>query len=163
MADDIETRLAALEATVRALADKDEIRHLRHLYHEYVNQARAGDIPALFIEDATVDFGYLGRGRGKQKIERFFEKMPQVLDSVTQFVHNHVVEVDGDHGTGYAYLEAKSVAGGEAFLVCGRYEDEYVRTDDGWRFCRMDFEPYFTVPYNESWAQEDRLKMARRD
>jgi hypothetical protein len=37
-----------------------------------------------------------------------------------------------------------------------------VRTPDGWRFAAMKFEPYFTVPHDESWAQEDLLQMGRR-
>jgi len=159
---DLDRRMALLESKVQRLCDIEDIRALRLRYHECVNQNRPADIPDLFTEDAELDFGYLGRTRGRVKITKFFAALPRLLDFVKQFVHNHVVEVDGDRGTGSSYLEAKSVSGGKAYRVAGRYLDLYVRTPQGWRFASMTFEPYFTVPHDESWAQADLLQMGRR-
>ena len=159
---EIEQRLATLEAAVRRLSDIEEIRALRLRYHEYVNTNRPADIPDLFTEDAELDFGYLGRTRGRQKITKFFAALPVLLDFVKQFIHNHAIEVDGDRATGVSYLEAKSVSRGQAYRVAGRYDDVCVRTPAGWRFSSMKFEPYFTVPFDESWAQSDLLQMGRR-
>ena len=159
---DIEARLARLEASVQRLTDIEELRSLRLRYHECVNTGRAAEIPELFTDDAELDFGYLGRTRGRAKITKFFAALPVLLDFVKQFVHNHVVEVDGDRATGVSYLEAKSVSRGQAYRVCGRYDDVCVRTPAGWRFSSMRFEPYFTVPHDQSWAQPDLLQMGRR-
>ena len=79
---EIEQRLATLEAAVRRLSDIAEIRALRLRYHEYVNTNRPADIPDLFTEDAELDFGYLGRTRGRQKITKFFAALPVLLDFV---------------------------------------------------------------------------------
>ena len=159
---EIEQRLARLEAAVQRLADIEEIRALRLRYHEYVNANRPADIPGLFTEDAELDFGYLGRTRGRPKITKFFAALPVLLDFVKQFVHNHAIEVDGDGATGVSYLEAKSVSRGQAYRVAGRYDDVCVRTPAGWRFSSMKFEPYFTVPFEQSWAQDDLLQMGRK-
>ena len=159
---DIEERLAALEAHVRRLNDIEEIRALRLRYHQYVNEHRAADIPDLFTDDAELDFGYLGRTRGRVKITKFFLALPVVLDFVKQFVHNHAVVVDGDRAITTSYLEAKSVSKGTAYRVAGRYDDICVRTPGGWRFASMKFEPYFTVPFDQSWAQGDLLQMGRK-
>jgi ketosteroid isomerase-like protein len=159
---EIEQRLATLEAAVRRLSDIEEIRALRLRYHEYVNTNRPADIPDLFTEDAELDFGYLGRTRGRQKITKFFAALPVLLDFVKQFIHNHAIEVDGDRATGVSYLEAKSVSRGQAYRVAGRYDDVCVRTSSGWVFSSMKFEPYFTVPFDQSWAQSDLLQMGRR-
>ena len=156
-----EERLAALESDVRRLCAVEDVRTLRMRYHDHINQGRMGDVPDLFTDDAEVDFGYLGSGTGREAIVRFFAELPALLDFVKQFVHNHVVEVDGDRATGVSYMEAKSISGGRAFVVAGRYDDVVVRTPSGWRFSRMVFEPYFTVPHDQSWAQEDRLQMRR--
>jgi hypothetical protein len=158
MSDD---RLAALERTVQHLVDIEELRALRLRYHDAINEDRPGDIAELFTEDGAVDFGYLGATAGRPKVARFFGRVGDVLDSVTQFIHNHVVEVDGDVGTGTSYLEAKTVAQGTAYRVAARYRDRYRRTPEGWRFARMELEPLFTLPFDESWASEDRLKMGR--
>jgi ketosteroid isomerase-like protein len=159
---DRDRRLAELEARVQRLCDIEDIRALRLRYHEDINQGRPEDIPALFTEDAELDFGYLGRTRGRPKITKFFAALPKLLEFVKQFVHNHAVDVDGDRATAVSYLEAKSVSGGRAYVVAGRYVDVCVRTPDGWRFASMTFEPYFTVPHDQSWAQTDLLQMGRR-
>jgi ketosteroid isomerase-like protein len=153
-----EDRLAALERAVRRLSDLEDIRALRLRYHDAINEGRAGDIPALFTEDGEVDFGYLGRSRN---VPKFFAAIGNVLDSVTQFVHNHVVEVDGDTATGSSYLEAKSISKGVAYRVVGRYLDEYRRTPEGWRFTKMTFVPTFTLPFDQAWVTDDPLRMGR--
>ena len=156
-----EERLAALERAVQRLTDIEDIRSLRLRYHDAINEDRHGDIGVLFTDDGAVDFGYLGAAVGRAKVERFFGSVGTVLDSVTQFVHNHVVEVDGDDATGSSYLEAKSVSKGVAYRVAARYLDTYRRTPDGWRFTRMELEPLFTLPFDEPWSSPDKLKMGR--
>jgi ketosteroid isomerase-like protein len=154
-------RLASLEATVQRLVDIEDLRALRLRYHDAINENRPGDIAELFTEDGEVDFAYLGATAGRPKVARFFGNMSNVLESVTQFVHNHVVTVDGDEGTGSSYLEAKTVSKGVAHRVAGRYLDVYRRTPEGWRFARMHFHPLFSLPFDESWAATDKLKMGR--
>lgn len=156
-----EDRLEALERTVQRLADIEDLRLLRLRYHDAINENRAGDIAALFTSDGEVDFGYLGRTRGQEKVAKFFGNVGNLLDSVTQFVHNHVIEVEGDNATGSSYLEAKSVSKGTAYRVVGRYLDTYRRTPEGWRFAQMNFAPQFTLPFEESWASQDKLQMGR--
>ena len=162
MAQDLEARVAELEARVRELLDREAIRELRSRYHELVNTGGWADIPELFSEDAELDFGYLGQARGRARIGRFFARGTELLPFVKQFIHNHVIDLSGERGTGTSYLEAKSVSGGRAYVVAGRYDDAYVREDGRWRFARMDFEPFFTVPFDEGWAQDDLLQMGRR-
>lgn len=156
-----EDRLEALERTVQRLADIEDLRLLRLRYHDAINENRPDDIPALFTADGEADFGYLGRARGQEKVAKFFGNVGNLLDSVTQFVHNHVIEIDGDNATGSSYLEAKSISKGVAYRVVGRYLDTYRRTPQGWRFARMDFVPQFTLPFDESWASQDKLQMGR--
>ena len=161
MATDLEARLARVEAQLQELQDREAIRELRCRYHEYVNQGRWSEIPDLFTEDGEMDFGYLGKGRGRERLTRLFHAGSELLPFVKQFIHNHTIELDGERGSGTSYLEAKSVSAGRAYVVAGRYDDKYVRQDGKWRFARMDFIPYFTVPFDEGWAQDDLLKMGR--
>lgn len=161
MQQDIQTRLAALEAKVQDLSDREAIRSLRYRYHECINNLDMAAIPDLFTEDAELDFDYLGKARGRVDLARFFGGVGNLLSFVKQFVHNHAVEVNGETGRGYAFLEAKTVSKGEAYFVAARYDDEYVKQNGEWKFCKMSLTPYFTVPFREGWAQEDRLKMGR--
>ena len=56
-------------------------------------------------------------------------------EDVTGLGHAGLVEVDGDRGRGSWYLiEFNQRAQGDGTLHLGHYDDEYVRTPDGWRF-----------------------------
>jgi hypothetical protein len=161
MAQDLESRIAALESAVQTLRDQEALRTLRHRYHECINEGKYAEIPDLFIENGTLDFGYLGKAKGRAELVKFFAGVANLLSFVKQFIHNHVVHVQGDQGTGLSYLEARSVSKGESYMVAARYDDEYVRQNGQWKFKSMNLTPYFTVPLREGWAQEDRLKMGR--
>jgi len=172
MADDLETRVQQLETRVRVLQDREAIRELRYRYHEYVNESKGNDIPGLFTDDGELDFGHLGKAKGKEQLQKFFRALDERSSEtapdrpritwVKQFIHNHTIHLNGDTGTGFAYLEAKPVYNGEAFLVAARYDDEYVKQNGQWKFRKMSLVPYFMVPFNEGWAQEDRFKMRPR-
>ena len=161
MAQDLEARLQELETQVQELRDKEDIRRLRFRYHECINEGKLAEIPALFTQDGDLDFGYLGKARGQAELTKFFNGVSQLLSFVKQFVHNHVVELEGEGGTGFSYLEAKTISKGEPYLVAARYNDEYAKENGQWKFKKMYLTPYFTVPLKEGWAQEDRLKMGR--
>ncbi len=173
MAQDLEARVKALEATVQELRDREAIRDLRYRYHEYVNEGKFADIASLFTEEGELDFGHLGRAKGKAEVLTFFQRSASSatqassqqplrgISFVKQFIHNHIIQVQGDRGTGFAYLEAKPIYNGESFLVAARYDDEYVKQNGQWKFTKMSLTPYFMVPLREGWAQEDRIKMGR--
>lgn len=162
MSTDMEARLAALEERLGRLDDIEAIRRLRQRYHEAINEGYYDAIPDFFTEDGWLDFDYIGRAEGRPTITRFFAKTPEVLPFIKQFIHNHLVEVDGDRGTGFCYLEAKTVAKGEAFMVAGRYDDVYARVDGQWLFRSMTLRAYFTVPLKQGWAGDRRVNMTRK-
>ena len=161
MAQNLEDRLAALEAKVQQLTDAEEIRRLRFRYHECVNETKLAEIPDLFTDDGDLDFGYLGKAHGKAELKKFFDALPKLLSFVKQFIHNHDIDLQGSTGHGLSYLEARTVSKGESYMVAARYDDEYVKVNEQWKFKKMSLTPYFTVPLREGWAQEDRLKMGR--
>lgn len=161
MAQDLEARVQALEAQVQVLNDREAVRALRYRYHECINEGKLAEITDLFTADGDLDFGYLGKAHGKAELTKFFDGVSQILSFVKQFVHNHVVELEGQGGTGFSYLEAKTISKGEPYLVAARYNDEYAKENGQWKFKKMHLTPYFTVPLKEGWAQEDRLKMGR--
>ncbi len=172
MAATLEDRVRELEAKVAELCEREAIRALRLRYHECINEAKMAEIPALFTEDGELDFGHLGRAKGREKIEAFFSGLAgrpssgqnqprRGLYRVKQFIHNHVINLHGDRADGFAYLEAKPVYNGESYVVAARYDDEYVKRGGQWKFSRMSLTPYFMVPLREGWAGDDLLKMGR--
>ena len=123
MAQDIEARIEALEAKVQELSDQEAIRTLRSRYHECINEGKYADIPVLFSEEGELDFGYLGKAKGRTELVTFFTQgVSRVLSFVKQFIHNHTIQLSGDRGEGFSYLEAKPIYNGVAFLVAARYD-----------------------------------------
>lgn len=123
------------DAAVRALVDESAIRDLVRRYAHCVWQGDAAGAAALFDEDAVMDTGdrppLVGRAAILDEYRRTFDG-----SGFRPFVHNHVVEIEGDRARGTAYLDLKATVDGRAMEGWGWYDDEYVRTAAGWRFAR---------------------------
>lgn len=121
------------EALLRELADKEAIRDLARAYAHHVWRR---DIPAigdLFTEDGEMDTPDLPVLVGRQVIVEAYEKMLND-DEFHPFVHNHVIELDGDSATGTCYLDLRATINGRALLSSGYYDDRYQRVGDEWKF-----------------------------
>lgn len=159
---DLEKRVQQLEAKVQELEDLGAIRMLRFRFHECVNEKRPENMADLFSAEAELDYSHLGTAKGREKIVRFFQKgLSDLVPFVKQYLHNHVVQVQGDNASGLSYLEATPVHKGESYVVAARFDDEYVKEGGAWRFKRVKLTPYFMVPLKEGWAQDDPIKMGR--
>lgn len=160
---DLEARLAALEARVQELQDRNEIQALRFSYHVAVNEKHPEMIPDLFAEDSSIDFAHLGKAQGKAQIAAFYQQaLSDLVPFVKQFIHNHVITLNGDTGAGLSYLEATPIFNGESFLVAARFDDEYIRENGRWKFRKMTLVPYFMVPLKEGWAGPNKIQMVRK-
>jgi len=172
VAADLEARIRELEGAVRELKDREALRDLRFRYHEYINEGKFAEIVDLFTEDGELEFGPLGKAKGSSGILGFFKRLGPPASGgggagphftyVKQYIHNHVLEIQGDRARGFSYLEARPVINGEAHMVAGRYDDAYLRTERGWRFTSMTFTPHFIVPFKEGWAGDVRVSAAMR-
>ena len=141
-----------LEQRIRRLEDIEEIRRLRMQYHINTNDGHFDRMWELFTEDAYVDFGYISRARGREDIKALFLRIPRNLPLVKQFIHNHMVDVDGDQATGISYLDARYAQDGDSVMVAARFDEIYVRTEEGWRIKQMLLDLYFSVPITIGWA-----------
>ena len=160
---DTEARLQALEAKVQELEDRTQIQELRFRYHLAVNEKKPEMIQDLFAENGEIDFAHLGKAVGKTQVNTFYQQaLSDLVPFVKQFIHNHIITLHGDTGTGLSYLEAKPIFNGESFLVAARFDDEYTRENGQWKFRKMTLVPYFMVPLKEGWAGENTIQMIRK-
>lgn len=136
--------------SVRALEDKDQIRELTARYCFAIAD---GDVEALlemFCEDG-VFVSERGRYEGRDELRGFYER---VVEPPTNkpFIHNHLIEVDGDRASGRCAVEVQMVRGGEAYISAGYYRDSLARVDGCWLFrCRENIS-YYRVPLAKGWA-----------
>ncbi len=145
----LRARIQALEMRLAAHDDREAIRTLRCTYHEYVNQDRVAELADLFSENATVSYGERPSVTGREAIRAFFVNFP--IKWARQFIHAHVVEVDGDRGKGYSHLDGRPVLDGKSFMVAGRFDDEYVRENGRWLFSRVVLTVWYMVPVQPGW------------
>jgi uncharacterized protein (TIGR02246 family) len=123
----------ASEGLLGELADREAIRDLARLYAHHVWQRDIGAIADLFTEDGEMDTPDLPVLSGRRAILEAYEKMLND-DEFHPFVHNHVIELDGDSATGTCYLDLRATISGRAMLSSGYYNDRYQRVDGAWKF-----------------------------
>lgn len=143
---------SSIEARLRRFEDTEEIRRLRQQFHRFVNDGEQGRLASLYTDDALVDFGPDLRAKGRAEIDALFAKLAGNTSFIKQFSANHIVDVDGDTGSGNAYVDARYAAGGESIIACASYDDRYRRTPDGWKFSEMIVHIHFTVPIQQGWG-----------
>ncbi len=147
--DELRARIRALELRVARHDDLEAIRVLRCTYHEYVNQDRIVELADLFSEDATVIYAGRPAVTGREAIRAFFLNFP--IKWARQFIHSHVVEIDGDRATGYSHLDGRPVLDGKSFMVAGRFDDEYRREGERWLFTRVVLSTWYMVLVELGW------------
>jgi ketosteroid isomerase-like protein len=146
------TDLAQLEARLRKMEDIEEIRTLRMRYHERMNDGGFRDAAVLYAEDAYVNFEGLADARGRAAIADLFERLEKNVAFVKQFISSHIVEVNGDVGSGVSFLDARYAQEGKSIIAALKYVDKYRRTPEGWKFTEMLVKPYFSVPLEQGWG-----------
>ncbi len=147
-----------LDARVRRLEDIEAIRALKVRYCDLCDRGYDAEaLTALFTEDAVWDGGRFGRYESARRIHRFFAATGGIVRFTRHYVTNSVVEVDGDRATGRWYLlQAATMPDGDgerAVWGSARYDEEYVRTVEGWKFQSVVLDWAFWTPYDEGWAK----------
>ena len=146
--------LEALEARMKRLEDIEAIRTLRMRYHYLLNERQFGQMHELYTPDGVLDYGYIGRAEGTEAIRDLVLRIPQKLQFVKQFIHNHMVDIDGDRATGISYLDARYARDGESVIVAATFREKYSRLPQGWRIAETKLDLDFAVPLQLGWAGE---------
>ena len=80
------------------------------------------------------------------------------LSATQHLISNVVVRLDGDRAESSCYLQAQHVktgtAGGDNFIIAGRYDDQLVRTPDGWRIRERRLQAMWTAAI-PPWSAPD--------
>ena len=153
----IEKRLDELEHRVNELAARDAIRELTAAYCQKVMQGDGEGVVSLFAEDASLETHFPDGSEQDDTVSRGTAELREAytdLDamSLKPFIHNHIIEVDGDRARGFCAVEIRLTQDGVAYTGAGHYEDEYRRVDGSWKFQRRELFVYHWVPHTQGWA-----------
>jgi uncharacterized protein (TIGR02246 family) len=122
----------------------DDAVAIGRLIDEYIDAVSRGDVEA-FGRCWTAEGRWTGPGlecEGIVAITSAFAKMRGRITAAEQTVMEGDVEIEGDRATG-TWLIHESIVdrdGSERARV-GRYDDEYRRTPEGWKFAARHFGP----------------------
>ena len=119
------------------LEDRAEIAELLARYANALDDRDWNRLACCFTEDATGDYGAVGRCEGFAAIEALCRKALEPLDSSQHLVGSIEIEVSGDSARARCALQAqhtlRGCEGGENYTLGGSYRDQLVRTASGWR------------------------------
>jgi hypothetical protein len=122
------------------LADKQAIRDLQSAYSYAIDSGAYDKLDNIFTADAVGDYGRAGLVHGVAAIK---DTCRNALDPLTAAQHintNHQAEITGDTASASCYLVVHqyrdNTPGGDHLEMGGRYDDELVRTENGWRITR---------------------------
>jgi ketosteroid isomerase-like protein len=143
------------DALVRRLADLEAIRDLACRYAHCVWQKDVSGAVDLFTEDGEMNTGDRPPIVGRAALLESYKGM--LGEAAFQpFVHNHVIELNGDAATGTCYLDLRAVNDGQSMIGAGYYEDVYVRVDGAWKFRSRKLNLVWYVPIAQGWAKNEQ-------
>lgn len=111
--------------------DRDDIRQLMYRYgHTWDNQDFQG-WTNVFTEDATYWEGGGPIIKGHKELYSYCQDTSPRFAGRFHVVTNQLIEVDGDTAKAHSYF---LIVEGLNPCLSGTYDDDVVRTKDGWRF-----------------------------
>jgi len=149
MTDDLAARVARLE-------DRAEILQLVHEYTRVFDMGDHDAMAELFSEDALIDYGPAlgGEMRGREAIRAWLRGI-YMFERTSHHLSNVQIWFDApDRARGTCYVLAWHQWPDDRpnAVLYGRYEDEYRRTDAGWRIAvRRELQhgqENFDIPWN---------------
>ncbi len=126
-----------IETIVRELADREAIRDLANRYAHYVWEGDVDGVAALFTEDGRMITPDLPPLESREAIREAYTKIFAESD-LLPFVHQHVIEVDGDTAVGWVYLDLRHNLEERPVIGAGVYRDTYRRVDGQWKIASRD-------------------------
>ena len=126
--------------SLEEISDRFEIQQLLIDYSTAIDNQQFDDLDRVFTPDAYIDYRAMGGIDGRFPEVKAW--LARVLPSFPAYAHmlgNFDVRIDGDTAASRTICFNPMVLGGEQnqILYCGLwYEDEFIRTAEGWRMSR---------------------------
>ena len=133
--------------SLEEISDRLEIQDLLVAYSTAIDKRRFDDLDRVFTADAYIDYRAMGGVDGRYPEVKAW--LSQVLPNFPAYAHmlgNVDVKVDGDTATSRTLCFNPMVLGEDdgQVLFCGLwYDDEFVRTAEGWRMTKRVEEKCF--------------------
>jgi len=105
----------------------------------------------VFTDDCELDYGEIGSWQGVDAVTEFMQQAHEMAGHTMHRLTNQVITVDGDEAQARTYIDALIMLGDNTSGVnaAGFYDDDIVRTGEGWRIARRRFTQVRVVAVGE--------------
>lgn len=126
------------------ISDRLEIQQLLVDYSTAIDNRRFDDLDQVFTPDAYIDYTALGGIEGRYpEVKKWLAEVLPTFPVYAHMLGNFSVRIDGDSASSRVICFNPMVLPGDPendknqILFCGLwYDDEFVRTPEGWRMSR---------------------------
>jgi 3-phenylpropionate/cinnamic acid dioxygenase small subunit len=121
--------------------DRQDISDLLVRYATGIDRRDWTLFRTVFTDDCELDYGEIGTWHSVDEVTDFMDKTHAMAGHTLHRLTNQVVTVDGDQASARTYIDAVIMFGDNQSGVnaWGFYDDEIVRTANGWRIARRRF------------------------
>ena len=127
---------------IEELSDRLQIDDLMIRYATGIDTKDWDLFRSCFTADVDADYGPIGHWHGVEEITAFMVDAHRTMPRTNHMMSNIMVRLDGDTATARTYVHVVLIANAEPRTVIdsvGSYDDDLVRTADGWRIARRRF------------------------
>jgi 3-phenylpropionate/cinnamic acid dioxygenase small subunit len=126
------------------MTDREDRQDISDLLVRYATGIDRRDWPlfrTVFTDDCELDYGEIGIWRGIDAVAEFMEQSHATAGHTMHRMSNQVIIVDGGKAEARTYVDALILVGDNTSGVNAIvfYDDEIVRTNEGWRIARRRF------------------------
>jgi 3-phenylpropionate/cinnamic acid dioxygenase small subunit len=121
--------------------DRQDISDLLVRYATGIDQRDWPLFRTVFTDDCELDYGEIGAWQGVDAVTDFMDTTHAMAGHTLHRLTNQAITLDGDNSSARTYIDAVIMFGDNQSGVnaWGFYDDEIVRTADGWRIARRRF------------------------
>lgn len=123
------------------MTDRQDISDVLVRYATGIDRREWPLLRTVFTRDCELDYGEIGRWSGVEAVTEFMEQAHAMAGHTLHRLTNQAITVDGDKATARTYIDGLIMFGDNDSGVnaVGFYDDELVRTGDGWRIARRRY------------------------
>jgi 3-phenylpropionate/cinnamic acid dioxygenase small subunit len=124
-----------------AYEDRQDITDVLTRYATGIDRRDWALFGTVFTRDCALDYGDIGTFDGVDAVTEFMDKAHAMAGHTLHRLTNYAIEVNGDTATARTYVDGLIFApdNDSGVNAVGFYDDELVRTPDGWRIAERRF------------------------
>ena len=121
--------------------DRQDISDLLVRYATGIDRRDWPLFRTVFTDDCELDYGEIGTWQGVDAVTDFMDTTHAMAGHTLHRLTNQAIALDGDNASARTYIDAVIMFGDNQSGVnaWGFYDDEIVRTAEGWRIARRRF------------------------